>query len=157
MGLNRYEGLLYPCIRVDLLSLNYNIKKAEMILNSGTSVIHLSLRKGVEKSTIRIVGRGFITGDGENIGNGLLAFFEYVGKSIKKKKRWLERSVKETKTVRKYVSVGKDSKLTYLSLKWLEQGKSRKYREKIVVLTRNSFRIIQGDNKYTRVDKTNLT
>ena len=87
MGLNRYGGLLYPCVRVDLLSLNYDIKKAEMILDSGASVsvIHLSLLKGVEKSMKHIVGREFITVNGENIGNGLFASFERVVESIKKK------------------------------------------------------------------------
>ena len=69
----------------------------------------------------------------------------------------LERSMEETRAVMKYVSVEKDSKSTDFNLKWLDQGKSRKYRDKIVVLTRNSFRIIQGDNKYTKVDKATFT
>ena len=73
------------------------------------------------------------------------------------KQRWLGRSVKETRAVMKYISVEKDSKLTDLNLKWSEQGKSRKYRDKIVVLTRNSVRITRGGNKYTKVDKATFT
>ena len=52
MGPNRLEGLLYPCVRRDLLTQKENMQKEKIILNSGTFilVVHGSVLKRVGKS-----------------------------------------------------------------------------------------------------------
>ena len=99
MGPNRHEGLLHPFMIVDILTSQNDIRKANMILDSGASVsvVHSSLLEGVRKSTRRITERRFVTASGENIGNGLFATFECVVGGIGKKIKVVDALIINTK------------------------------------------------------------
>ena len=84
---------------VDLLTLQNDIRKTTMILDSGASVsvVYSSLLEGVKKSTRRIAGRKFVTANGENIGSGLFASFECVLGGIGKKIKVVDALIINTK------------------------------------------------------------
>ena len=84
---------------VDILTSQNDIRKANMILDSGASVsvVHSSLLEGVRKSTRRITDRKFVTANGEDIGNGMFATFECVVGGIGKKIKVVDALIINTK------------------------------------------------------------
>ena len=121
MGPNRCKRLLHPCMVVDLSILHRDIRKVAMISDSEASVlaVHESLLDGVKKSTRRITGRKFVTGNGEYIGYALFAFFECVVRGISKKTKVVDALIRNTKESRTKQILSGSQDLRKLELFWI--------------------------------------